>query len=182
MTCPRALRSTCLLPARVWRGTVHPAHFTLFMTSFQNDLHKIISAASDAIVVCDIAGLITLWNPAAERMFGHSKEQALGQSLNIIIPERQRARHWEGYHKTAASGITKYGDALLKVPALHREGHTLSIAFSIALLKGEAQDSEKVVGMLSIIRDETARFAEERGLKKRLAELESQVRGNAPQS
>ena len=122
------------------------------MTSFQNDLHKIISAAGDAMVVCDSAGLITLWNPAAERMFGHSKEQALGQSLDIIIPERQRARHWDGYHKTAASGITKYGHDLLKVPALHRDGHTLSIAFSISLLKGEGQDSDKVVGMLSIIR------------------------------
>jgi PAS domain S-box-containing protein len=146
------------------------------------DLQKIISAAGDAIVVCDVAGLITLWNPAAERMFGHTEAQALGQSLDIIVPERQRARHWEGYHKTAASGVTKYGDALLKVPALHRDGRTLSIAFSISLLKGEGPDAEKVVGMLSIIRDETARFGEERSLKKRLAELESQVRGNAPQS
>ena len=146
------------------------------------DLQKVISAAGDAIVVCDVAGLITLWNPASERMFGHTEDQALGQSLDIIIPERQRARHWEGYHKTAASGVTKYGDALLKVPALHRDGRTLSIAFSISLLKGEGPDAEKVVGMLSIIRDETARFSEERSLKKRLAELESQVRGNAPQS
>jgi PAS domain S-box-containing protein len=146
------------------------------------DLQKIISAAGDAIVVCDVAGLITLWNPASERMFGHTEAQALGQSLDIIVPERQRARHWEGYHKTAASGVTKYGDALLKVPALHRDGRILSIAFSISLLKGEGPNAEKVVGMLSIIRDETARFSEERSLKKRLAELESQVRGNAPQS
>jgi hypothetical protein len=115
-------------------------------------------------------------------MFGHSAAQALGQSLDLIIPERQRSRHWEGYHKTAASGVTKYGDALLKVPALHRDGRTLSIAFSISLLMGEGAESGKVVGMLSIIRDETARFAKERSLKKRLAELESQVRGNAPQS
>jgi PAS domain S-box-containing protein len=146
------------------------------------DLQKIISAAGDAMVVCDVAGFITLWNPAAERMFGHSEAEALGQSLDIIIPERQRARHWEGYHKTAASGVTKYGDALLKVPALHRDGRTMSIAFSISLLKGEGPESGKVVGMLSIIRDETIRFTEERSLKKRLAELESQVRGNAPQS
>ncbi len=146
------------------------------------DLQKIISAAGDAIVVCDVTGLITLWNPASERMFGHTEAQALGQSLDIIIPERQRARHWDGFNKTAASGITKYGDALLKVPALHSDGRTLSIAFSISLLKGEGPDAEKVVGMLSIIRDETARFGEERCLKKRLAELESQVRGNAPQS
>jgi PAS domain S-box-containing protein len=150
------------------------------------DLQKIISAAGDAIVVCDVAGLITVWNPAAERMFGHSEAQALGQSLDLIIPERQRARHWDGYHKTAASGVTKYGDALLKVPALHRNGRTLSIAFSISLLMGEGTENGKVVGMLSIIRDETARFAEERSLKKRLAELEAQVtaqvRGNAPQS
>jgi PAS domain S-box-containing protein len=146
------------------------------------DLQKIISVAGDAIVVCDVAGLITLWNPAAERMFGHSAQDAVGQSLDIIIPERQRSRHWEGYHKTAASGITKYGDALLKVPALHRDGRTLSIAFSISLIKGEGVNADKVVGMLSIIRDETARFSEERALKKRLAELESQVRGNAPQT
>jgi PAS domain S-box-containing protein len=156
--------------------------FQLLMASYTMDLQKIIAAAGDAMVVCDLAGLITLWNPAAERMFGHTAAQALGQSLDLIIPERQRARHWEGYHKTAASGVTKYGNALLKVPALHGDGRTLSIAFSISLLMGEGAESGKVVGMLSIIRDETARFAEERSLKKRLAELESQVRGNAPQS
>jgi PAS domain S-box-containing protein len=146
------------------------------------NLQQLVDAAGDALLVCDLDGKITLWNPACERMFGHRADQALGQSLDLIIPERQRARHWEGYHKTAASGVTKYGDALLKVPAVHQDGRILSIAFSISLLTEGEGESKHVTGMLSIIRDETVRFGEERALKKRLAELESQVRGNAPQS
>ena len=60
------------------------------------DLHQLVTAVGDAMVVCDAAGLITLWNPAAEYMFGHTESEVMGQSLDIIIPERLRARHWDG--------------------------------------------------------------------------------------
>jgi PAS domain S-box-containing protein len=134
------------------------------------DLEQLVSACGDAIVVSDAAGAITLWNPAAERMFGYAQAEALGKSLDIITPERFRARHWEGYHKTIATGVTKYGHDLLRVPAIYKAGQSLSIAFTVALLFDAAR---KVSGVVAVIRDETPRFKEERDLRKRVAELEA---------
>jgi PAS domain S-box-containing protein len=112
-----------------------------------------------------------VWNPAAERMFGFGRDEALGQSLDLIIPQRLQQRHWDGYHQTMASGRTRYGNEVLRVPAVHKDGRALSIAFTVALLYDAAH---AVSGIAAVIRDETARFTEERGLRKRLAELEAQ--------
>ena len=133
------------------------------------DLSQLVAGAGDAIMVCDAQGAITLWNRAAERIFGFTEADALGQSLDMIIPTRQRQRHWEGYHKTMETAVTKYGADLLRVPALHKDGHTLSIAFTVSMLFSA---DEKVSGMVAIVRDESARFAELRDLRKRLVELE----------
>lgn len=136
------------------------------------DMKTLVAAMADAVMVCDAKGLITLWNPAAERMFGHTEAQALGQSLDMIIPQRQQQRHWDGYHQTMKTGVTKYGHDLLKVPALHKDGHTLSIAFTVSLL--HAADGS-VSGIAAVVRDETARFAQERDTRKRITELEAQL-------
>lgn len=133
------------------------------------DHAQLVAAIGDAIVIADPQGAITLWNPAAERLFGYTQEEALGQSLDLIIPERLRGRHWQGYDKTMATGSTRYGSELLKVPAVAKDGKAMSIAFTVALLK---DGSGAVTGIVAVIRDETARFHEERALKKRLAELE----------
>ncbi|MGH8830393.1 MAG: PAS domain-containing protein [Polaromonas sp.] len=135
------------------------------------DLKQLVEAVGDAIVVSDASGAITLWNPAAERMFGHLESEALGQSLDLIIPQRQRQRHWDGYHKTMETGQTRYGHDVLRVPAVHKDGRSLSIAFTVALLYSAEQ---KVSAIVALIRDETSRFAEERSLRKRLMELEAQ--------
>ena len=94
------------------------------------DFSQLVTAIGDAIVVTDAAGAIILWNPAAERMFGFTPSEAIGQSMDLIIPERLRKRHWEGYEKTMATGQTKYGTDLLKVPAAHKDGRTLSIVLT----------------------------------------------------
>lgn len=142
------------------------------------DMKTLVAAMADAVMVCDAKGLITLWNPAAERMFGHTEAQALGQSLDMIIPQRQQQRHWDGYHQTMKTGVTKYGHDLLKVPALHKDGHTLSIAFTVSLL--HAADGS-VSGIAAVVRDETERFAQERESRKRISELEAQVAAGARQ-
>jgi PAS domain S-box-containing protein len=138
------------------------------------DLAALVAAIGDAVVVCDANGEITLWNPAAERLFGFSESEALGKSLDLIIPERQRQRHWDGYNKTMETGQTRYGHDVLRVPALHKDGRSLSIAFTVALLHTADQ---KVDAIIAVIRDETARFAEERNLRKRLTELEAKSQG-----
>jgi len=136
------------------------------------DLNQLVAAVADAVVVTDASGAIALWNAAAERMFGFAASEALGQSLDLIIPERLRQRHWEGFHRTMLTGQTKYGTDLLRVPAMDKGGRTLSIAFTVALLP--APDGQPTA-IAAVIRDETARFSEERALRKRLAELEAQL-------
>ena len=136
------------------------------------DLQQLVGAVGDAIMVCDANGAITLWNAASERIFGFTESEALGQSLDIIIPQRQQQRHWDGYHKTMATGITKYGSDLLKVPAMHKDGHTMSIAFTVSLIHA---DDGSVSGIAAVVRDESVRFAQDRETRKRITELEAQV-------
>ena len=136
------------------------------------DCHQLVAAVGDAIIASDASGAIALWNPGAERMFGYTEAEALGKSLDLITPERLRNRHWEGYHNSMATGTTKYGNDLLRVPATHKDGRAMSIAFTVAMLFGADQ---KVSAIVAIIRDETTRFNDERALKKRVAELEAQV-------
>jgi len=136
------------------------------------DMAQLVEAVGDAVMACDAGGAITLWNPASQRMFGYTEEEALGKSLDLIIPERLRKRHWEGYDKTMATGQTRYGTDVLRVPAVHKDGRSMSIAFTVAML---FSPDNKVSAIVAVIRDETARFAEERNLKKRVAELEAQL-------
>jgi PAS domain S-box-containing protein len=140
------------------------------------DCHELVAAIGDAVVASDAQGAITLWNPAAERMFGYTEAEALGQSLDLIIPERLRKRHWEGYDHSMTSGTTKYGHDLLRVPATHKDGRAMSIAFTVAML---FTPERQVNAVVAIIRDETTRFADERALKKRIAELEARLAAGA---
>ena len=135
------------------------------------DFRQLLDAVGDAVIAADASGAIVFWNPAATRLFGYAQNEAMGQSLDLITPQRHQKRHWDGYYKTMQTGQTKYGHDVLKVPAVHKDGHALSIAFTVALLHSPDQ---KVSSIVAVIRDETARFAEERNLRKRLTELETQ--------
>jgi PAS domain S-box-containing protein len=130
--------------------------------NYEVDLHQLIEVIGDAVVVSNVAGKITLWNRAAQEMFGYTAAEALGQNLDIITPERFRTRHWEGYHHSMETGTTKYGKQTLRVPAIHKDGHSLSIAFTVAMLHDE---DRRVSGVVAVIRDETTRFLEEKKLK-----------------
>jgi PAS domain S-box-containing protein len=130
---------------------------------------QLVDVLGDAVIICDRDGVIRLWNAAAERLFGFTPAEALGSSLDLIIPERLRERHWAGFTRTMATGQTRYQHDVLRVPAMHKDGRTLSIAFTVGLLLAAQR---RVTGLVAVIRDETKRFAEERDLRKRLAELE----------
>lgn len=138
------------------------------------DPAEIIDALADAVVACDAQGAVVLWNDAAERMFGFTRAEAMGQSLDLIIPERLRKRHWEGYDKTMATGHTKYGHDVLRVPAVNKAGQAMSVAFTVAML---FDADKKVTSIVAVMRDETSRFNDERALKKRLSELEAKLAG-----
>ena len=140
------------------------------------DCHDLVASIGDAVIASDAKGAITLWNAAAERMFGYTEAEALGQSLDIIIPERLRGRHWEGYDKSMATGTSRYGHDLLRVPATHKDGSSMSIAFTVAML---FTPERKVSSIIAVIRDETVRFNYERALRKRIVELEAQLKAAA---
>ena len=141
------------------------------------DLAKLMHAVADAVIVADCNGIIILWNPAATRVFGHLEHEALGQTLALITPERLRHRHDVGFAHSMETGTTRYGEQLLKVPALHKDGRMISIAFTVAMLFDE---EHKVNSVVAVIRDETARFKADRELAQRLAELEKKTRDCLP--
>lgn len=135
---------------------------------------RLVAATGDAIVIADPHGRILLWNAGAEAMFGYAPHDALGASLDIIIPERLRARHWEGYHQTMRSGVTRYADELLAVPGVHRDGTRLSLEFSVTLLTGP-DGQPQAIG--AIIRDVTQRWRSDKALRDELTSLRQIVGG-----
>ena len=129
----------------------------------------LLDATPDAVVYSDAQGKIRFWNKGAERIFGFTAAQALGQSLDIIVPEALRARHWEGYEKTMQTGETRYGAGeLLAVPAIRQDGSRISVEFTIVPFRDERG---AMVGIAATMRDVTARFEEMRGLRRRLAAI-----------
>ena len=138
-------------------------------------LVQLAHQGADAVVIADPDGIIRFWNAAATRTLGWTADQAVGRSLDLIIPERQRGPHWDGYAKVMATGETRYGDQLLRVPSLHPDGQRRSIAFTVTLLKDAAG---AVTAIAAVIRDETVRWNEERELRQQLRELTAAVAAN----
>lgn len=135
----------------------------------------LLATRSDAIVAADREGNILFWNPGAERLFGYSADEALGRSLDLIVPERLRARHWEGYARVMATGQSRYGEAdVLAVPALRKDGSTLSVEFTIVPLRDKAGS---LIALAALMRDVTRRFEETRELKRKLAEATTRATG-----
>ena len=131
---------------------------------------QIVEQTPDAVILADSEGIIKLWNAGAETIFGSGSEEAVGQTLDIIIPERLRQRHWQGYRTVMSSGVTRYGRELLAVPAMRRDGVLISVEFSMVLLRDS--DAE-ILGSAAIVRDVTARWLREKALKERLAKDEA---------
>ena len=122
---------------------------------------------ADAIIAADAQGVIRFWNPGAERVFGFTAADAVGQSLDLIIPERLRDRHWRGYREVMRTGQSRYGDGdILAVPGVRKDGARISLEFTIVPLRDR---SGGLTGMGAILRDVTTRFNELQALRKRLA-------------
>jgi PAS domain S-box-containing protein len=144
------------------------------MEALPSDLaERLLAGSPDAILICDPAGIVRYWNAAAQRMFGFRASETVGVSMNLIIPERLRARHWTAWDATMRTGITRYGDGrLLAVPALHKDGRQISIEFSIQLVKNAGGVIEWVV---AVIRDVTERYRREKAQHARITALEAKI-------
>jgi PAS domain S-box-containing protein len=130
-------------------------------------LARLLDHLADAVVICDGQGIIVFWNAAAASLFGWPSDDATGRPLDIIIPERFRDRHWDGYRRALATGRTDYGGKTLEVPALHRDGHTISIAFTVTFVAGP--DGGPPCGIAAVIRDDTAAWQLRRDLQRQSA-------------
>jgi len=134
----------------------------------------IVESTPDAIVFSDQDGIIRMWNAGAEAIFGFRAEEAVGEMLDIIVPEKMRERHWEGYFQVMKTGMTKYGKDLLSVPGIRKDGSRVSLEFSVALIRDE---DGVLLGVSAVIRDVTVRWEKEREMKERISALEVQAKG-----
>ena len=135
-------------------------------------LVQLVNNAPDAILISDLQGVIRFWNSGAEQLFGHTAAEAVGQSLDLIIPENLRNRHWEGYWRVMASGETKYQTGLLSTPGVRKDRNRVSLEFSMVLLRDEAGNMQ---GCASIMRDVTEHWKKEKELKERLTACETKL-------
>jgi PAS domain S-box-containing protein len=142
--------------------------------SYEELSRQLVQACNDAIIFSDRDGVIRLWNSGAEQMLGFTAAEAIGQSLDIFIPENQRARHWEGYFKVMQTGETRYAKELLAAPALRKDGTRVSTEFSMTIIRDAAGE---IAGTTAVMRDVTARWQKEKALRTRLAELERETGG-----
>jgi PAS domain S-box-containing protein len=115
--------------------------------------------------------VIRFWNRGAERIFGFAAAEAIGQSLDIIIPETLRARHWEGYDRVMRTGVSRYSSGdVLAVPGLRKDGSRISLEFTVVPRR---DDEGRMRGIAAILRDVTKRFGEIKELRRRLAATKS---------
>jgi len=127
----------------------------------------ILQSTADAVIAADHRGTIQFWNPGAERLFGYHADEAVGRSLDIIIPETLRARHWEGYQRVMATGNSRYGAGdILAVPGLRQDGSRISLEFTIVPVRDV---NGQLFGLVAVLRDVTRRFEEIRSLKRAIA-------------
>ena len=136
-------------------------------------IERLAIDSPDAVVFADAAGKIRFWNPSAARIFGFEESEALGRTLDLIVPERQRARHWEGYNRVMAGGASRYGAGdVLAVPAMHKDEKRISVEFTILPVRDAAG---AMLGIAAFLRDVTPRFEELRALRHELAALKAQT-------
>jgi len=132
-------------------------------------IDALLGISSDAIIATDLEGLVSFWNPGAVRIFGFTESEAIGQSLDLIIPENLQARHWDGYHRVMKTGESRYGHGdLLSVPALTKDGRRISVEFTISMIR---DGGSSPVGTIAILRDVTKAFEEKTKLRRQLADV-----------
>jgi PAS domain S-box-containing protein len=141
--------------------------------TYESLCQQIVDNTQEAIIVADRDGIIRLWNTGAASMFGYQADEALGHTLDLIIPESLRARHWAGYGRVMATGASRYGREVLAVPAIRKDGTRISLEFTLVMLR---HASGEVLGAAAIIRDVTARWQRDKAMHERLTALEARLR------
>lgn len=134
---------------------------------------ELVECAADAVIFADRDGRIRLWNPGSEAIFGYAAREVMGESLDIIIPERLRRAHWDGYARALAAGHALHGRRALSTRAVHKNGSRLYVDLSFSVVKDARGE---VIGAMAIGRDITTRYLEERERRARIEALEARLR------
>jgi PAS domain S-box-containing protein len=143
-----------------------------------NELARLlIDQAPDAVIYADRLGIIREWNPAATTMFGFTAEEAVGQSLDIIVPERFREAHWRGYERALNEGRTKYSAQALPTRSARKDGSTIYVELTFAIIH---DGNASVIGALAHARDISERWEREREQRRRLQVVEQRPETSAP--
>ena len=115
-------------------------------------LQALLEGLPEAFVLADVRGVIQAWNPAAERLFGYTRAEAVGADLNLIVPERFRPAHDAGFARAVQTGELRVGGRILRTRAAPKDGRRLYVDFAFALLK---DDTGQVIGVYATARDAT---------------------------
>lgn len=134
----------------------------------------ILHSMPEAVIFCDLDGIVRVWNGGAEKIFGWSAAEAIGQSLDMIIPERMRRAHWDGFQQAIERGGVKPGRTSMITRSLHKTEEFIYIDMSFEMVRDEAGG---MLGSLAVVRDATKRYSEEKALRKQLAELTAKPAG-----
>ncbi|MGN6114393.1 MAG: PAS domain S-box protein [Nitrobacter sp.] len=137
------------------------------MTEQPRLAERILDDAADAVIYADRSGTIIRWNPAATALFGYSPDEALGQSLDLIIPEHLRAAHWRGYEAAMTKGAMKLQGRPTLTRASHKSGQKLYVEMTFAIVRGSA--AGEVLGSVAIARDVTERVERDRAATRTAA-------------
>jgi PAS domain S-box-containing protein len=132
----------------------------------------LIEQAPDAVIYADRHGIIREWNSSAFRIFGFTAEEALGKSLDIIVPERFREAHWRGYEKALSEGRTKYSGQALPTRSARKDGSTIYVELTFAVVHDR---NASVVGAVAHARDISERWEREREQRRKVQELEQKL-------
>ena len=124
----------------------------------------ILEQIAEAIIFTDPAGTIVQWNRTSTALFGYSAEEALGQSVDLIIPEHLRAAHWRGFNAAITNGVTTLQGRPTLTRALHKSGRRLYVEMSFAIVKSDS--GSKVLGAVAAARDVTNRVERERAASR----------------
>jgi len=133
---------------------------------------ELIAQGPDAMIFADREGIIRTWNAAAVRIFGHAQAHAIGQSLNLIVPDQYREAHWSGWDCALAAGETKYVGQSVPTRAERADGSPITIELGFAIVLDEEGEA---VGALATARDISERWDRDRETRRRLRDLEAEL-------
>lgn len=123
---------------------------------------RIVADVADALIYIDTEGVIRAWNAAAATLFGFPAGEALGRSVDLIIPEHLREAHWRGFNRAMERGATSRGAEVRTTRGLHKDGRKLYVDMSFSVVRSA---SGQVLGSAAMARDATERYLAERARK-----------------